>query len=42
MTHGMILVVDDEAKIRCALGTALRDEGHEVLEAASARKPSGS
>ena len=38
MTRGTILLVDDEAKIRRALGTALRDEGHEVVESASARE----
>ena len=36
MTHGTILLVDDEVKIRRALGSALRDEGHEVVSAASA------
>jgi len=36
MTHGTILLVDDEAKIRRSLGTALRDEGHELVEAGSA------
>ena len=35
MTHGTILLVDDEAKIREALASALRDEGHEVVETAS-------
>ena len=38
MTHGTILLVDDETKIRRALGSALRDEGHEVMDAASARE----
>ncbi len=38
MIHGTILLVDDEVKIRRALGTALREEGHEVVEAASARE----
>ena len=38
MTHGMVLLVDDEVKIRRALGAALRDEGHDVIEAASARE----
>ena len=36
MTHGTILLVDDEVKIRRALGSALRDEGHEVVEAGGA------
>ena len=36
MTHGTILLVDDEIKIRRALGSALRDEGHEVVVAGSA------
>ncbi len=35
MTHGTILLVDDEAKIREALASALRDDGHEVVETAS-------
>ena len=38
MTHGTILLVDDEVKIRRALGAALREEGHDVVEAASARE----
>ena len=38
MTHGTILLVDDEVKIRRALGAALRDEGHEVVEASGARE----
>ena len=38
MTRGHILLVDDEIKIRRALSTALRDEGHEVVEAASGRE----
>jgi len=38
MTHrGAILLVDDEEKILKRLGRALRDEGHDVVEAASAR-----
>ena len=36
MTHGTILLVDDEVKIRRALGSALRDERHEVVEAGGA------
>ena len=35
MTHGSILLVDDEAKIREALANALRDEGHEIVDTAS-------
>ena len=38
MVHGTVLLVDDEVKIRRALGTALRGEGHEVVEAADARE----
>ena len=38
MVHGTVLLVDDEVKIRRALGTALRGEGHEVVEAAGARE----
>src|SRR5712671_3676200 len=38
MTHrGSILLVDDEEKILKALGRALRDAGHEVLETANPR-----
>jgi two-component system response regulator AtoC len=36
--RGSLLLVDDEEKIRRVLGHALRAEGHEVLEAASARE----
>ena len=35
--RGAILLVDDEEKILKRLGRALRDEGHDVAEAASAR-----
>jgi DNA-binding NtrC family response regulator len=35
--RGSILLVDDEEKILKALGRALRDAGHEVLETTSAR-----
>jgi DNA-binding NtrC family response regulator len=35
--RGSILLVDDEEKILKRLGRALRDEGHDVVEAASAR-----
>jgi DNA-binding NtrC family response regulator len=35
--RGSILLVDDEEKILKALGRALRDEGHEVLETTSPR-----
>jgi DNA-binding NtrC family response regulator len=35
--RGAILLVDDEEKILKRLGRALRDEGHEVAEAATAR-----
>ncbi len=38
MIHGTILLVDDEVKIRRSLGTALREEGHDVVEAASAKE----
>ena len=38
MTHrGSILLVDDEEKILKALGRALRDAGHGVVETTSAR-----
>jgi DNA-binding NtrC family response regulator len=36
--RGSILLVDDEEKILKALGRALRDEGHEVVAASSARE----
>ena len=36
--RGSILLVDDEEKILKRLGRALRDEGHEVVEAANARE----
>ena len=35
--RGTILLVDDEEKILKRLGRALRDEGHDVTEAGSAR-----
>src|SRR5438046_7791522 len=35
--HGAILLVDDEEKILKALGRALRDAGHSVVEIASPR-----
>jgi len=35
--HGSILLVDDEEKILKALGRALRDAGHEVVESSRAR-----
>ena len=39
MTHrGSILLVDDEEKILRALGRALRDAGHAVVETASPRQ----
>ena len=37
-THGSILLVDDEAKIRNALAHALREEGHEVVSIGSPRE----
>jgi DNA-binding NtrC family response regulator len=37
-THGSILLVDDEAKIRTALADALREEGHEVVSIGSPRE----
>jgi DNA-binding NtrC family response regulator len=37
-THGSILLVDDEAKIRNALADALREEGHEVVAIGSPRE----
>jgi DNA-binding NtrC family response regulator len=36
--RGTVLLVDDEEKILKRLGRALRDEGHDVVEAASARE----
>jgi DNA-binding NtrC family response regulator len=36
-TRGAILLVDDEEKILKRLGRALRDEGHDVVEATSGR-----
>ena len=39
MPHrGSILLVDDEEKILKALGRALRDAGHEVVETTSPRE----
>ncbi|MEQ1897410.1 MAG: sigma-54 dependent transcriptional regulator [Vicinamibacterales bacterium] len=35
MSHGSILLVDDEAKILKAIGLALRDAGHDVVETTS-------
>ena len=37
-THGTILIADDEEKILKRLGRALRDEGHEVVEATTIRE----
>src|SRR5213594_2611158 len=36
--RGSILLVDDEEKILKALGRALRDAGHQVVDTASARR----
>jgi DNA-binding NtrC family response regulator len=36
--RGSILVADDEEKIRKRLGSALRDEGHDVVEAGTSRE----
>ena len=36
--RGSILLVDDEERILKTLGRALRDEGHEVVEASNARE----
>jgi CheY-like chemotaxis protein len=36
--RGTILLADDEEKLLKRLGRALRDEGHEVVEASSARE----
>lgn len=38
MTHGSILLVDDEPKIRGALAAALRDEQHDVTATGSPRE----
>ena len=35
-SRGTILLADDEEKILKRLGRALRDEGHDVIEASSA------
>jgi two-component system NtrC family response regulator len=35
--HGSVLLVDDEEKILKALGRALRDAGHEIVETTSAK-----
>jgi DNA-binding NtrC family response regulator len=37
MTHGSVLLVDDELKIRQALARALADEGHDVIDTGSPR-----
>ena len=37
-SHGTILIADDEEKILKRLGLALRDEGHEVVEATTIRE----
>jgi DNA-binding NtrC family response regulator len=37
-SHGTILLADDEEKILKRLGRALRDEGHEVVEATTIRE----
>ncbi len=36
LSHGSILLADDEEKILKRLGRALRDEGHDVIEASNA------
>ena len=36
--RGAILLVDDEEKILKAIGRALRDAGHEVIDTASPRE----
>ncbi len=38
MTHGSVLLVDDEMKIRQALARALTDEGHDVIDTGSPRE----
>src|SRR6476646_320959 len=37
MTHGSVLLVDDEVKIRQALAQALSDDGHDVIDTGSPR-----
>src|SRR5262245_26641929 len=37
MTHGSVLLVDDEVKIRQALARALSDEGHDGIDTGSPR-----
>ena len=36
-SNGIVLIADDEERIRKALGRALREDGHEVVEAAGGR-----
>ena len=36
-TNGIVLIADDEQRILKALGRALREDGHEVVEASSGR-----
>ena len=38
MTHGTVLLVDDEEKILKTLGRALREDEHEVTTTSSPRK----
>jgi two-component system, OmpR family, response regulator len=37
MTHGRVLIIDDDANLRELIATYLRDEGYAVLQAGSAR-----